>query len=264
MQKKTNSPTSSATAKAPILNVSIRHVHSQEIDAKILSLFKDCYVYKTFLAADSIDIAVHNGVVKLSGTVAEEYHKTLAYNTALHLPGVVEVEDKLATTAEVEAKDAAKNIDTWIGRKVKLTLLFHYNVNAIATTVVVKDRVVLLKGEASSIAQKELTAEYASDIEGVKAVINEMTVAAAKEPIQRTGREKIDDASVIAQIHAALKIRRSTSAIKIAVKARNGDVELTGIVSNAAEKTLVSKVVADINGVTSVKNLMTIEEASSS
>lgn len=264
MQKKTNRSVSGATDKAPILNVSAKNIHSPEIDSKILSSFKRCYVYKTFLAEDSIEIAVHNGVVTISGTVSEESHKILAFRTISHLPGVVRVENELVTTAEAAAENAAENIDTWIGRKVKLSLLFHYNVNAIATTVQVKDRVVMLKGEASSMAQKELTSEYASDIEGVKAVINEMTVATTPEPAKRTTREKIDDASVIAQVYAALMIRHSTSASKVDVKARNGEVVLTGIARNAAEKALVSKIVTDVNGVTDVKNQMTIEEASSS
>ena len=55
----------------------------------------------------------------------------------------------------------------------------------------VKDAVVTLRGEASSIAQKELTSEYAKDIDGVKEVKNEMTVAATPEPAERTAGEKI-------------------------------------------------------------------------
>ena len=35
---------------------------------------------------------------------------------------------------------------------------------------------------------------------------------------------------------------------------------LTGIAKNAAEKSLVTKLVTDIQGVTSVRNRMTIEE----
>ena len=61
--------------------------------------------------------------------------------------------------------------------KVKTALLFHRNVRATKTDVNVKDGVVILSGEASSRAQKELTTEYARDIDNVKEVKNEMTVA---------------------------------------------------------------------------------------
>jgi len=155
---------------------------------------------------------------------------------------------------------AAENADTWIGRKVKLSLLFHSNVDYGNTTVEVKNAVVTLKGVASSMAQKELTTEYAKDIEGVKAVINEMTVKAAPAVPERTAGEIIDDASVTAQVKTAMSTHRSTSSLKTKVETRNGEVTLTGIVKNEAEKSLVTKLVTDIKGVKSVKNLMTVEE----
>ena len=228
-----------------------------ETDDKIESSFKKTYVYQTYLKDDAVKTEAKDGVVTLTGTVAEESHKALAQETVAGLPGVTKVDNQLATKAEV----AAENADVWIVRKVNLTLLFHRNVNAGKTTVDAKDGIVTLKGEASSLAQKELTAEYAKDIDGVKEVKNEMTVAATPEKVERTAGEKIDDASVSAQVRTALLTHRSTSAMKTKVETRNGEVTLTGIAKNAAEKALVTKLVADIKGVTGVKNQMTVEEA---
>ena len=129
-------------------------VRASETDNKIESSFKQTYVYKTYLKDDSIKTEAKDGVVTLTGTVAEESHKSLAQETVASLPGVTRVDNQLATKAEV----AAESADTWIGRKVKLDLLFHRNVSASKTTVEVKDGIVTLKGEASSVAQKELTA----------------------------------------------------------------------------------------------------------
>jgi len=142
-----------------------------------------------------------------------------------------------------------------------MVLMFHRQTNASGTSVEVLDGIVTLKGEASSTAQKELTTEYASDIEGVKSVKNEMTVAAAPKPAERTAGQKMDDASITAQVKTALSTHRSTSALKTKVETRNGEVTLTGIAKNEAEKSLVTKLVNDIQGVTSVKNQMTIEAA---
>jgi osmotically-inducible protein OsmY len=231
-------------------------LRASEVDDKIESSFKQTYVYRTYLKDDAVKTEAKNGAVTLTGTVAEESHKALAQETVASLPGVVTVDNQLATTAEV----AAENKDTWIGRKVKLALLFHRNVNAGQTTVEVKDGVVTLKGEASSTAQKELTGEYANDIEGVTAVKNELTVATAPEKAERTPGEKMDDASITAQVKTALSTHRSTSAMKTKVETRDGAVTLTGIAKNAAEKSLVSKLVTDIQGVTSVKNEMTVQE----
>jgi len=229
---------------------------ASEADNNIEASFKQSYVYRMYLKDDAVKADAKNGVVTLTGTVNEESHKVLARETAANLSGVTRVDNQLATKAEV----AAENADTWIGRKVKLALLFHRNVNASQTAIEVKDSVVTLKGEASSVAQKELTTEYAKDIEGVKEVKNEMIVAATPEPAARTEGQKIDDASVTAQVKTALSNHRSTNSIKMKIETRNGEVTLTGIAKNAAEKALVTKLVTDIQGVTSVKNQMTIAE----
>lgn len=245
---------SSATAKAPVKPVESHYVSSPEIDSRIITAFQNTYVYKTFLNADSVVAVAKDGLVTLTGTVSEESHKILAQKTVAHLPGVVQVDNQLVTEAEV----AAENADLWIGRKVKLNLLFHFHVSASGTTVEVKDRVVILRGEASSMAQKELTGEYAGDIEGVKMVKNEMTIAKVASPAEKTARMKMDDASIIAQVYGALMTHRSTSALKTSVEATNGEVTLTGIARNAAEKALATKIVTDIYGVKSVNNQMTV------
>jgi osmotically-inducible protein OsmY len=231
-------------------------LRASENDDKIESAFKQSYVYQTFLKSDSVKAEAKEGVVTLTGTVSEESHKSLAQETATGLPGVTRVDNQLATKAEVAAEDA----DAWIGRKVKLTLLFHRNVDAGKTVVEVKDGNVTLKGEASSTAQKELTTEYANDIEGVKSVKNEMTVAAAPAPVERTAAEKVDDASITAEVKTALSTHRSTSSVKTKVETREGEVTLTGIAQNAAEKALVTKLVDNIRGVVRVKNEMTVQE----
>jgi osmotically-inducible protein OsmY len=244
-------------AVAAAIFVTSTPLRASVTDDRIESSFKSTYVYKTYLKDDAVKAEAKGGVVTLTGTVAEESHKALAQDTAAGLPGVTRVDNQLATKAEV----AADNADTWIGRKVKLTLLFHRHVNASKTAVEVKDGVVTLTGEASSTAQKELTTEYATDIEGVKEVKNEMTVAATPESEERTMDEKMDDASITAQVKMALLTHRSTSAIKTTVETRNGEVTLSGIAKNEAEKSLVTKLVNDIQGVTSVKNQMTVKEA---
>ena len=227
-----------------------------EVDDAIEPAFKQTYVYRTYLQDSAIQTESQDGVVTLTGTVNEEAYKMLAEEIVLGLPGVVRVDNQLATPSEV----AAENADTWVGRKVKLALMFHRNVNAGQTTVAVKDGVVTLQGIAGSLAQKELTGAYAADIEGVSEVKNEMTVAAIPEMPERTAGEKMDDASITAQVKTALYTHRSTRSIKTQVVTRNGEVALTGIAQNEAEKALVSKLVADIQGVTSVKNEMTVAE----
>jgi osmotically-inducible protein OsmY len=124
--------------------------------------------------------------------------------------------------------------------------------------VYVKDGIVTLQGEASSVAQKELTTEYAKDIDNVKEVNNEMTIAKTPAAPDATIGDKIDDASITAQVKSSLLSHRSTSAMHTGVTTTDGVVTLSGIAKNDAEKSLVTKLTSDINGVTSVINNMTI------
>jgi len=146
--------------------------------------------------------------------------------------------------------------------KVKTALLFHRNVSGVKTEVNVKDGLVTLKGEAANQAQKELTTEYAKDIDGVKGVSNELKVVSSQKQGE-TVSELIDDASITAQVKTTLMLHRSTGALRTTVTTTDGVVTLGGIAKNTAEKDLVSKVVEDIHGVRRVINQMTIAEAKS-
>jgi len=229
-------------------------LRASETDDRIESSAKKSHVFKTYLKEDSIKTSSKDGAVTLTGTVAEASHKSLAEDTVESLPGVKSVDNQLTLKGEAPAAHS----DGWLGTKVKTTLLFHRNVRATKTDVNVTDGVVTLSGEANSLAQKELTTEYARDVEGVKEVKNQMTVARTpSQPSQTTG-EKIDDASITAQVKSSLLSHRSTSALKTKVETTDGVVTLSGIAKNAAEKSLVTKLVTDIDGVSSVINNMTI------
>ena len=250
-------PLSLAVAAA-VLFASNAPLRASETDERIESSFNKTYVYKTYLKDEHIKINSKDGAVTLSGSVANETHKPMAADTAEALPGVTSVDNQIKITGE----QATEKSDTWISMKVKSNLLFHRNVNAHKTNVYVKDAFVTLRGEASSQAQKDLTTEYAKDVEGVKNVKNEMTVGGALSTDSETAGETIDDASITAQVKSSLLSHRSTSALKTKVNTDNGVVTLSGKAKNDAEKSLVTKLVTDIEGVKSVVNNMTVDVAS--
>ncbi|PKN36663.1 MAG: transport-associated protein [Deltaproteobacteria bacterium HGW-Deltaproteobacteria-2] len=227
-------------------------VQASQMDERIESSAKNSYVFRTYLHNDDIDILSDDGAVSLTGTVSEESHKSLAEETVADLPGVKSVDNKL----EVKGESPAEFSDAWITSKVKTMFLFHKNVSAM-TEVSTKDGIVTLRGKAANEAQKELTTEYARDVEGVKGINNEMTVT--KIAKKRTLGEKIDDASITAQVKSTLLYHRSTSALNTKVKTRRGVVTLYGKAKSGAEKNLATKFANDVNGVKSVNNRMTIE-----
>jgi hyperosmotically inducible periplasmic protein len=242
---------------AGALFVTSTPLQASEMDDRIELSAGKSHVFKTYLKDDAITVHSKGGIVTLRGTVADSSHKSLAQDTVESLPGVTSVDNQL----KVQGEKQAEHSDGWLGTKVKTALLFHRNVRATKTEVDVKDGVVTLRGEAGSLAQKELTSEYARDVEGVKDVKNEMTVTKTPPQPTETIGEKIDDASITAQVKSSLLSHRSTSALRTKVETTDGVVTLHGTAKNAAEKSLVTKLVTDINGVERVINNMTVAPA---
>lgn len=244
-------------AAAVVVFMAYAPLRASESDDRIAASAKESYVFKTYLKGDAIQVRSADGVVTLTGTVAEESHIALAQDTVAGLPGVTRVDNRL----DVTGKRVAKDSDAWLMTKVKTTLLFHRNVSATQTQVSAKNGSVTLRGEAANQAQRDLTTEYANDVEGVKNVDNKMTVSKSPKLPSPTMGEKIDDASITAQVKMALMFHRSTSASRTKVETNDGIVTLGGQARNAAEKDLVAKLVTDINGVKNVVNNMTIDES---
>lgn len=223
-------------------------------DSRIESSAQKSYVFKTYLNQDDIKVQSKNGAVILMGQVSEESHKAMAQETVADLPGVKSVDNRL----EIKGDAPSPNSDAWLVTKVKSTLLFHRSVSASTTEVDVKDGIVTLRGVVHSSAQKDLTAEYARDVEGVKGVNNEMTVKRDFKG-KRSHGEKIDDSSITAQVKMSLLYHRSTSALNTKVTTKRGVVTLSGKVNNASESQLAEKYTKDVNGVKEVRNRLTIE-----
>ena len=243
-------------ATVVVLMTIVAPVRASKTDDQIVSSFKNTYVFKTFLKGDDIQIKSKNGVVTLTGTVSGSIHKKMAQETAENLKGVKSVDNQL-TVKEAEPIGNS-DADEWIKVKVQMTLSFHRSTNASKTDISVKDGKVTLRGDASSQGQKDLTAEYAKDIDGVKDVDNQMTVSSAKTTAEKV-EENIDDSSITVQVKYALMFHRSTSALNTKVETNNGVVTLSGKAKNADAKKMAGKLAEDINGVKSVNNQMTIE-----
>jgi osmotically-inducible protein OsmY len=234
---------------------------ASESDDRIEASAQKSYAFRTYLKNDSIKLQSKDGEVTLTGTVSNASHKLLAGETVLGLPGVKAVNNKLEEKEAPEAKS-----DAWLITKVKTTLFFHSNVNATATEVLSQNGVITLRGKADSIAQKDLTTEYAMDVEGVMKVNNEMTVPTSATQTDNKVvsnkidivAESIDDASITALVKVTLFNHRSTSALKTTVTTKDGVVTLGGKATNAAAKDLASKFTGDVPGVKKVINTMSI------
>ncbi len=253
-------------------------------DADIEKKAKSSYVFNTYLKdGDKIRVQSKDGAVTLSGVVIEEGHIALAEETLRNIDGVRSIDNKL----EYKGESSAELSDAWLTAKVKTALLLRTSVNGFKTEVNTVKGIVTLTGEAASQAQKDLTGEYAGDIEGVNSVRNEMTVQGAErlaqaatgrrdvvavsnsfnqeqramldEDAARTVGDKIDDASITAMVKTSLLYHRSTSGLETRVFTRDGVVTLEGEAKNSAEKELATRYANDVRGVVGVDNIMTVK-----
>jgi osmotically-inducible protein OsmY len=224
---------------------------SSATDRQIEDAAKASYNYRTVLE-DHVKVKSRDGVVTLSGKVQDSDEKDLAADTVENLPGVVSVNNKI-----VVEPSFPEHSDAWMAFKIRSRLLVKGNVSATNTKVVVHDGNVTLSGTADNAAQKDLTAAYAKDIDGVKMVTNDIVVN--EKPQGPTVGETIDDVSITSQVKYALLSHKSTSALKTKVTTTDGVVRVTGDADSDAEKALVTKLASDVRGAKSVTNDMTVK-----
>jgi hyperosmotically inducible periplasmic protein len=144
---------------------------------------------KTKLAADDdvkayqIDVDTNNKVVTLSGTVDTPTAKARAVEIAKATDGVVNVVDNVmvsdatAATPTPSDVDRAMYSDTALTAAVKGKLMADTAVAGLRIDVDTLDGVVTLTGQVRSPTEKEQALKLARETNGVKSVIDRLTVA---------------------------------------------------------------------------------------
>jgi osmotically-inducible protein OsmY len=195
-------------------------------DAGIEKEAKGSYVFRTYLKdGDKINVQSKDGAVTLSGTVSEEGHKALAEETVRNIDGVKSVDNKL----EYKGESSVEMSDTWLTTKVKTALLFRTSVSGFKTEVNTVNGIVTLTGEATSQAQKDLTGEYAKDIEGVKSVKNEMTVTKDEKSAQMaTGNSDVIAVSNVSGQPQQRTVKQETMPVSTGDKGRSDAARTAG------------------------------------
>lgn len=151
---------------------------------------------KAKLAADSqtsaikIGVDTVNGVVNLSGVVPTEREKMKAEELARSTEGVVQVTNNItvnpdsigATNAEQKAREAIGNVEekareVGTDAAILTSIKARYLTEGITgTNVDVLDGTVIIKGEVENENKLSLAVAIARNTEGVKNVINQLTV----------------------------------------------------------------------------------------
>lgn len=192
-----------------------------------------------------IGVAVHHGVVTLTGTVSS-YAKTIAAADAAHrVVGVLDV----ANDVVVKLPGGTEKNDTEIAEAVRKTLEWDVFVPDKHIRSTVSHGVVTLTGEVDLASQREDAARAVRNLAGVRGLINSINL--------RTPR--VDKQEVSSAIKNALERHADREAERIVVDVADGKVTLTGKVHSWAESQAAIGAAWGTRGVGSVVDHLRIE-----
>ena len=221
-------------------------------DRRMEAAAKASYVYRTVLQG-RVKVSAEFGVLTLTGSVENPADKVLAEDTVRSLSWVSGIQNKIVLQPSFREQS-----DPWIALMIRTRLRVRANVNAEATTISVSDGMVTLTGTARDAAQKERTALIAAEIQGVNYVRNNLVIAAL--PNEAAPDDSIDDASITAQVRAALRDTPATQALAVTIATTEGAVRITGEARTEAEKALVTELARRARGVRFVTNTIKLRD----
>jgi osmotically-inducible protein OsmY len=160
-----------------------------------------------------------------------------------------------------ELGDAAADAATTA--RVETLFLLNEHLNPFNINTTTKDGVVTLTGSVADEIQKDLAADLAKSANGVKDVVNNITVVGtvvSSRPA-RTWRERINDTTLAATVRSNLLYNKELKGLKIGVGAEGGAVTLFGVVNTFFEKDRIEQIVLETRGVDKVVNNLTVHSS---
>ena len=181
--------------------------------------------WDTRVEETEIGVAVHKGVVTLTGTVSSWAKRLAAEEAAHRVAGVLDV----ANDIEVKFPSSLARSDTEIAQAVRHALEWDVFVPDTRIQSTVSDGRVTLDGTVDTWSEREDAERAVQNLSGVRAVTNRIKVA----PSVRAPHD------VAKAIEEALERRAQREAKRITVTVSDGRVTLTGHVRSWAERQAV-------------------------
>lgn len=179
------------------------------------------------------------------------------------LPLFVSCGFQTSRAGEPERSAMQKAADASITAKIKTAYIFNRHLNSFRINVDTDDGNVVLQGAVRSEIEKDLAAEIAKNVQGVKSVRNELKVGDAvisePEETDRTFSQSVIDATTTASVKMALGLAREIKAGDVEVSTRWGVVTLEGTVPTKAAKEQAERTARETSGVKDVVNKIKVK-----
>ena len=175
---------------------------------------------------------------------------------------------QLAAAADTGEELRGEARDAWILGKVETVLTLNSEISAFAIDTDVNDGVVELSGQVEDDIDRDLAAELARGVSGVKRVDNQIEVTGKPGLVSQAGASVADkgndlvrwveDATTTATVKSKLLANSNTKGLKINVDTSEDVVTLQGEVETEEEKALAAQIAATIGAVKRVDNRLVV------
>jgi len=187
------------------------------------------------IGAEAVEVDVTDGVVSLEGTVDTILAEDRAVRIAESTRGVRSVVDRLDVVA-------SERPDGQIADDVRAALARDPATDSWEIDAQVQNGIVTLRGEVESFAERELAATVAKGVRGVRGVTNDIRIHYPEERL---------DSEIAKEVEQRLRWDLRVDDALIEVSVEDGEVELSGTVGSAFERSLARRD-AWVNGAKSV------------
>jgi len=222
----------------------------QRSDAEIRADVEERLRWDVRLSTVPLMVAVNDGIVQLSGTVASPAQKRWA-RWKSWINGVKDVNaDAVIVSPWITADDWRAERepirdDSAIRSALTDALLYDPRVSTFDVIPEVEAGWVTLRGEVPTLRAKQAAERVARHTVGVAGVTNRIKVRP---------EQGVDDADLASRILDALEANPYTEATDTTVRVHDGQVTLTGTADTRFEKREAARVAAGVLGVTAVRN----------
>lgn len=224
------------------------------------------YALNPYLSATDLNVSVQQGVVTLSGNVADDVHKELAGAIAAGVRGIKDVENNIIVDEEykkpVQSSRGYADVvsDATITAAVKSKLLWSKHTDGMDTKVITKDGKVELSGIVATKQARQQAEKLAMNTDGVRAVSNQLEVGnttakgKGEHNIMAEKSSLISDSWITTKVKSTFMYSSNVAGADISVNTEKGIVTLAGKVSSGIEQALAIELAQNIRGVKSVSS----------